>query len=151
VLGWILDTVRQTLEVPPHRHAELTSIFADLSHARRVSFKRWQQVLGKLRFVSVAIPGSRGLLSTLQRAHNEANGNRVRINRLVHDCLDSFGRCSRPSHLPCRDRASMPHGPRRHQRHQSRHGRHLLWPGQDPLLLAAPIVGGDNTKTTKRV
>jgi hypothetical protein len=92
MLGWILDTVRQTLELPPHRHAELTSIFADLSHAHRVSFKRWQQALGKLRFVSVAIPGSPGLFSTLQWAHNKANGNRVRVNRFVRDCLDSFGR-----------------------------------------------------------
>jgi hypothetical protein len=31
VLGWILDTAAQTLELPPHRQSELASIFASLA------------------------------------------------------------------------------------------------------------------------
>ena len=60
LLGWIVDTVRQTIELPPHRKITLAAIFSDLASMSRVSQKKWQLHLGKLRFVSVAIPGSAG-------------------------------------------------------------------------------------------
>ena len=65
VLGWTIDTIRQTLELPPHRKEELAHIFARLQSAKRVSKKDYQSILGKLRFVSVAISGSAGLFSVL--------------------------------------------------------------------------------------
>ena len=104
ILGWIVDTVRQTIELPPHRKETLAHIFEDLSTSKRVSAKRWASILGKLRFVSVAIPGSGGLFSALQWAQNQAKGNRVRINRFVRDSLSAFGRlaaslCQRPTYL----------------------------------------------------
>ena len=77
ILGWILDTVRQTIELPPHRKEELAALFADLSTRRRVSEKYWQRTLGKLRFVSVAIPGSAGLFSALQLALNRSSHGRI--------------------------------------------------------------------------
>ena len=104
ILGWIVDTMRQTLELPPHRKQTLHDIFAELLTLRRVSAKKWRSFLGKLRFVSVAIPGSAGLFSALQWAQNQAGNNRIRINAFVRSSLDAFGRlaaslCSRPTHL----------------------------------------------------
>jgi hypothetical protein len=50
LLGWIIDTVCQTLELPPHRYKRLCSIFDDLHGAKRPSLKAWQKVLGELGF-----------------------------------------------------------------------------------------------------
>ena len=69
-----------------------------------MSAKKWRSILGKLRFVSVAIPGSAGLFSALQWAQNQAGNNRIRVNAFVRSSLDAFGRlaaslCARPTHL----------------------------------------------------
>ena len=104
VLGWIVDTVRQTMELPAHRKETLAQIFEQLATTKRVSAKKWASTLGKLRFVSVAIPGTAGLFSALQLAQNKAKGNRIRINTFVRQSLDAFCRlatslCVRPTHL----------------------------------------------------
>jgi hypothetical protein len=104
LLGWIVDTQRQTIELPAHRKLELAQIFSSLHHSKRVSNKRWLQVLGKLRFVALAIPGAAGLFSTLQWALYQAGRNRVRLTRSVRSTLDEFGRlvadlCARPAYL----------------------------------------------------
>ena len=104
VLGWIIDTIRQTIELPAHRKESLAQIFTDLKGAKRVSNKSWMSILGKLRFVSVAIPGSAGLFCALQLALTKANGNRIRINRSLRAHLDTFASlaaslCDRPTYL----------------------------------------------------
>jgi hypothetical protein len=104
ILGWIVNTIQQTVELPPHRKETLAQIFEELATLRRVNSKKWASYLGKLRFVSVAIPGSAGLFSALQWAQNKANGNRIRVNTFVRDSLDSFCRlatslCNRPTRL----------------------------------------------------
>ena len=70
ILGWILDTIRQTIELPPHRKAQLAHIFEDVCQRKRISMKVYRSYLGQLRFVSTAIPGSAGLFSALQLALN---------------------------------------------------------------------------------
>ena len=104
VLGWIIDTVRQTIELPDFRRQQLVEIFADLQGKRRVSNRDWHKVLGKLRFVSLAIPGSAGLFCILQLARNRAKGNRICITRHLRQHLSDFARlcaslCSQPTHL----------------------------------------------------
>ncbi|MGL4807582.1 MAG: hypothetical protein ACRC4O_02450, partial [Giesbergeria sp.] len=102
--GWIIDSIRQTIELPPHRKQTLNTIFHELAGAKRISAKRWRSFLGKLCFVSVAIPGSAGLFSALQWVQNKAGVNRVRINSFVRSNVDTFARlaaslCTRPTHL----------------------------------------------------
>ena len=104
ILGWVIDTVRQTIELPPHRKEALATIFEELATTRRVSNKKWQIILGKLRFVSVAVPGSAGLFSALQLALNRAKGNRIRINASLRLHINTFANlaaslCHRPTHL----------------------------------------------------
>ena len=104
ILGWILDTVRQTIELPPHRKAELAQLFRDLASRQRVSEKYWQRTLGKLRFLSAAIPGSAGLFSALQLALNRSSHGRIRVTKHLRAHIDAFAALAadlsrRPTHL----------------------------------------------------
>jgi hypothetical protein len=93
VLGWILDTVAKTLELPSHRVERLQEILDSILPAqKRISVKKWHQVLGELRSMSLALPGTRGLFSVLQEAlrHKSLDGKRIRLRQHVHDFLDDF-------------------------------------------------------------
>ena len=92
LLGWLVDTIRQTIELPPHRKIELTALLASLCKARRISRKRYEKALGKLRFVSAAIPGTSGLFGTLQLALNRAEHGRIKVTRALKDHLYAFAR-----------------------------------------------------------
>jgi hypothetical protein len=91
VLGWVLDTIEKTLELPAHRIDRLQEILDSIlpSH-KRVSVQKWHMVLGELRSMSLALPGTRGLFSVLQEAlrHKSHNGKRLRLRRPVRDFLD---------------------------------------------------------------
>ena len=90
ILGWIVDTVQQTLELPPHRIARLHDIFADLRGRDRVGLSQWHKYLGELRSMSIGIPGSKGLFSTLQEAFRHTDGQRIRITPTMRDQLADF-------------------------------------------------------------
>ena len=90
VLGWLVDTVKQTIQLPPHRVTRLQAIFDELRDARRVSIRRWRQVLGELRSMLLAIPGGRGLFSILQTGFRFADKHRVRLDSHMHAQLDDF-------------------------------------------------------------
>jgi hypothetical protein len=92
VLGWVIDTLKMTIELPQHRAERLAEILASIPRSqKRVTVKKWQQVIGELRSMSIAIPGSRGLFSLLHEAlRHQEPGARIRLSRGVHDCLDDF-------------------------------------------------------------
>jgi hypothetical protein len=98
MLGWLIDTVRQTLELPPHRYERLCSLFSTLRGSKRVSLKAWQKVLGELRSMVLALPGGRGLFSTLQTGIRHSDRHRVRIDRHVRAQLDDFESLARDLH-----------------------------------------------------
>ena len=105
VLGWILDTTRHTIELPPHRKEALADIFKSLVGLKRISRKRWESILGKLRFISVALPGSAGLFCALQLAlQRTTSDGRIRITQELRQHIDAFSRlatqvAARPTHL----------------------------------------------------
>jgi hypothetical protein len=69
VLGWVLDAIEKTLEFPAHRICRLQEILDSiLPSQKRVSVQKWHKVLGGLRSMSLALPGTRGLFSVLQEA-----------------------------------------------------------------------------------
>ena len=68
VLGWLLDTVQGTLQLPAHRVARLATILHDALDRTSVSSKQWHRILGELRSMLFAIPGGEGLFSPLQLA-----------------------------------------------------------------------------------
>ena len=93
VLGWLIDTISMTIELPPHRIARLHEILDSIKPGtRRVATKTWHQVLGELRSMVLAIPGGQGLFSTLQEAfrHPSQHDGRLELTRNVHDFLEDF-------------------------------------------------------------
>jgi hypothetical protein len=90
VLGWLLDTIQNTISLPPHRAQRLLAIFNDLCDRTRVSVKKWQQILGELPSMLLAIPGGRGLFSTLQHGLKYSDRHRVRISPSIRSHLDNF-------------------------------------------------------------
>ena len=52
--------------------------------------RKWHQLLGKLQSMSPALPGTRGLFSTLQAALSNADHHRVCLNRQVHNTAANF-------------------------------------------------------------
>lgn len=90
VLGWLLDTIRQTLSLPPHRLERLQHLFAQLRGKTRVSVKLWHKTLGELRSMALGIPGSRGLFSLLQEGLRHTDKYRIRITPAMRDMLSDF-------------------------------------------------------------
>lgn len=69
ILGWEFDTIAGTLNLPPHRLARLYKLLdAFPPTRRRAPIREWHQLLGELRSMAAALPGSAGLFSILQDA-----------------------------------------------------------------------------------
>ena len=93
LLGWLIDTIHGTIELPPHRIERLNEILASISPAQKVvSLQHWHKMLGELRSMALAIPGARGLFSLLQEAfrHVDKDRPRIRLSQNVHHILDDF-------------------------------------------------------------
>ena len=91
VLGWVINTVEQTIELPEHRKEQLLSFFINLRQQTSVPFKKWHQILGELQSVVIGISGSRGLFSMLQLALQKVDSNdHIRLAAPVKDQLDDF-------------------------------------------------------------
>ena len=87
LLGWIVDTVAETIELPDHRRARLLAILENLKDRRRVSVKDWHKALGELRSMILAVPGGRGLFSTLQTGFKQSDKHRIRITQPMADAI----------------------------------------------------------------
>ena len=119
MLGWVINSTRGTIELPPHRVDRLHDLLNSICPTRRlVPTKTWHKLLGELRSMAIAIPGAQGLFSLLQEAfrHEERqHSQRVLATKRVHyhhwpsRILDS-----RPSPSPTR--TSLHPAPRLHTR-----------------------------------
>ena len=83
LLGWLVDTIQGTIQLPPHRVDRLHTILAEVRGRRRISLRKWRALLGELRSMMVALPGSEGLFSHLQDALSRQRGGRIRVNEAV--------------------------------------------------------------------
>jgi hypothetical protein len=95
VLGWLIDTLARTIELPTHRVDRLREMLQSVHPAQTsVSRRKWQQVLGELRSMAVALPGSRGMFSQLQavllHSTNPKPHDRLPLTQSTHDALDDF-------------------------------------------------------------
>ena len=106
ILGWDMDSVTLTLHLPPHRFARCKEVLSWLAPPRRkrIATAKWHQLLGELRSMSSALPGTRGLFSVLQEALSRGDRRRVRLNHHAYRTaadfralVDSLG--SRPTRL----------------------------------------------------
>ena len=85
MLGWLIDSVWKTIELPPHRHEWLLDIRQEVRGRTQVSLKRWYRLLGELRSMVLAIPGGQGLFSHLQRALRHTDSKRIRLDLDARD------------------------------------------------------------------
>jgi hypothetical protein len=90
ILGWVIDSCNMTIHLKPRRLARLREILDAFPRTRkRASIKTWQKVLGELRSMAAALPGSKGLFSALQYRFKK-DAKRIRLTTMVHDFLDDF-------------------------------------------------------------
>ena len=90
LLGWIVDTVAETIELPEHRRLRFLEITGTLLERHRVSIKEWHKALGELRSMILAVPGGRGFFSTLQMGFKQSDKHRIRINKPMHDAISDL-------------------------------------------------------------
>jgi hypothetical protein len=90
ILGWVIDSCKMTIHLKPRRLARLQEILDAFPRTRkRAAIKTWQKVLGELRSMAAALPGSKGLFSALQYRFKK-DAKRIRLTTMVHDFLDDF-------------------------------------------------------------
>jgi hypothetical protein len=95
ILGWLINTKGRTIELPPHHQERLHEILASFPTSQHQTPRRkWQQLLGELHSMVLAIPGGRGLFSQLQSVptHSESPkpSDRLLLLRPVHNQLDDL-------------------------------------------------------------
>jgi len=91
LLGWTINSADMTLTLPPRRLQRLADLLASIPrHQKRLSLTTWHSLLGELRSMSLALPGSRGLFSHLQAAIRTREGTRLRLTPAFHGALSDF-------------------------------------------------------------
>jgi hypothetical protein len=93
ILGWDLDSEALTLCLPALcllRARVVLSLSWLLPPHKRLSVRKLHQVLGKLRSMSPALPGTRGLFSVLQAALHHTERHRVRLTSRIRDLAHNF-------------------------------------------------------------
>jgi hypothetical protein len=84
VLGWDIDSLRKTIELPPHRKARLLHILEQVQGRRRITHKEAYRLLGELRSMLLGISGAAGLFSLLQNALKTALRQKHRVRVTPH-------------------------------------------------------------------
>ena len=80
-----------TIHLPLHQVTQLADILASIPVTKkRTSVKKWHKVLGKLRSMSLTLPGARNLFSQMQHALANRVSTRVTLSKGVHQALDDF-------------------------------------------------------------
>jgi hypothetical protein len=112
ILGWDLDTVAGTLSLPTHRIERLYALLDAYPPTRkRVPLTEWYQLLGELQSMTTALPGARGLFSTLQDALGKGDKHQVKLSCRVFDSLADFRTIADTLHeRPTRFRELIPVG-----------------------------------------
>jgi hypothetical protein len=91
ILGWILNTLDNTIALPPHRLTRLRTILSSVGHTQWcVALKERQHILGELCSMVLAIPAAIGLFSVLQDELKSSDVHRVRLTTHTHAFLQDL-------------------------------------------------------------
>ena len=89
ILGWVLDGIAQTIELPTEKCDKLISELQGVQRAKVITVKRLQQLQGKLMFASIGIPLGKPLLGTMDQIMAGAIArNKLSLN--ITDKLQSY-------------------------------------------------------------
>ena len=141
ILGWLINTASKTISLPPHRKERLHHLLDTMLSRKRASRQEWQRLLGELRSMQLALPGSAGCFSFLQEALGASN-QRIKITAPVRHQLQDFkwmasSLCTRPTHL-AEVVPTPPHLFWRDGCGQGRHGRGLVPPSESRAAPQSP-------------
>jgi hypothetical protein len=90
ILGWDVDTVMMTLQLPSHRLARLQEAIRHFMPLRRTSRHKWHQFLGELCSMAMAFWGAKYLFSILQHDLVDQHGPRIKLTPLVKQALQDW-------------------------------------------------------------
>ena len=143
LLGWLVDTLRGTLELPPHRKERLLTILTDVIGKNRLSVNKTHKLLGELRSMVLGIPGGQGLFSQLQVAlTRRSDKHRVRLHQGAQDAQRDFLHLAKDlANRPTRIAELFPTVPAHHTGacNAARNGMGGVWLPQ-PHSLEPPLV-----------
>jgi len=89
LLGWDINTAHLTIQLPPHRQERMHALLATFLQKKFTTRKQWQQLLGELRSMSLALHSSSLLFSLLQHLL-KGNRRRMRLPRLAKLALSDW-------------------------------------------------------------
>ena len=104
IIGWIISTQGGTLRLPPKRLAELNILLAIPPSQRRMSTKKLERLIGKLRSMHLPIPGAVGHFYHLQMAFTASH----HASRATAYLSKSFHRDVKSWQSLCADMGSCP-------------------------------------------
>jgi hypothetical protein len=111
ILGWDIDTVTMTLHLPPHRLERLQHLLHTFLHKRYTTRKQWQQLLGELRSMTLALHSSHLLFTVLQHVLR-TTARRMRISALAKNSLQDWQQMLHSiAHHPVPIASLVPHTP----------------------------------------
>ena len=84
ILGWIINTSTGTISLSPKRITDLNQLLDPPSSQRRMSRKKLERLIGKLRSMHLAIPGAIGHFYHIQMALTKANRKTAYIPTAFH-------------------------------------------------------------------
>ncbi len=90
ILGWDIDTVTMHLTLPTHRRDRLRDLLYGFASKRYASKKKWQQLLGELRSMALAIHSAKYLFCILQQGLLQATHRRFRLTALIREALSDW-------------------------------------------------------------
>ncbi len=90
ILGWDIDTENMSLTLPDHRKTRLLALLSDTNTKTRISRRNWQQLLGELRSMAMALSGAKFHFSILQNALTHQQGRRLRLTSLIRTALHDW-------------------------------------------------------------
>ena len=77
VLGWILNTEAVTVTLPERKLEELLTLVDIPATQRRMGRKDLERLVGKHRYMHLAVPGAVALLFHIQRTLNQGGVDRA--------------------------------------------------------------------------
>lgn len=89
-LGWNWGATSRTLQLKQKRVEKALQLLQEVLNCKRVSLKRWQQILGVLRSLQPGMTGSEGNFSLLQDALVKQVNKRVYLSIAVKEQLHVF-------------------------------------------------------------
>ncbi len=90
ILGWDVKSAQMNITLPSHRQDRLTTLLTTFLQQKYTTKRKWQQLLGEHRSMSLAPHSTKYLFSILQYPLRQCSTRRFRIPLLAHTTLRNW-------------------------------------------------------------